>query len=245
VVTQEINDTVTVPFLSKNDIVNASMALLERHYKQPVTSIVSPIDVEAIVEKTLKYELVPEDFRMLFNDASILGATSSENKHILINSILYDDPSQNQRTRFTIAHEIGHVLLHASISMNSPHKQQLMDVNFAWSKTPSQVKEHKFSRPRDMFYPQTMRYTDLKGKSSRLEWQANFFASTLLVPPLLLDRVLRRVCRELKKIWYSGEAYHRVEELCVSRLRKFFDVSYEAMMCAMELFPLKQYFEAV
>ena len=70
-----------------------------------------PVPVESIAEHFLKYDLEITD-EGLFSDPSFLGGISFETNTIFVNASIEDHEG---RYTFTIAHEIGHHVLHKDL----------------------------------------------------------------------------------------------------------------------------------
>ena len=70
-----------------------------------------PVPVESIAEHFLKYDLEITDDG-LFADPTFLGGISFETKTIFVNTSIEDNEG---RYTFTIAHEIGHHVLHKDV----------------------------------------------------------------------------------------------------------------------------------
>ena len=70
-----------------------------------------PVPVESIAEHFLRYDLEITDDG-LFADPSFLGGISFETKTIFVNASIEDHEG---RYTFTIAHEIGHHVLHKDV----------------------------------------------------------------------------------------------------------------------------------
>jgi Zn-dependent peptidase ImmA (M78 family) len=236
-----------VKFLKRADIVQECTTLLEAFYGEKIHRIQPPVNVDELLEVYLRYSIVPENL-ITFLGEGILGATSPQDKCVYIESALYEakDPS---RGRFTLAHEIGHIILHVPYIENFDAKHELLDVKFQTLRQPhlnprienctpwSELSaiQHKRSNlnVREMGYSMT---------SSRREWQANYFASSLLVPPVLLDGILRGIVKTYKDVWNSGIAEHRVESMIYKQLQATFQVSYSVIVYAMEKFSIRDYF---
>ncbi len=107
-----------------------------------------PLDVESLVKELWNVEVLYEDIPQPA-DAEILGFTAPETGSIVVDSRVCNNP---RRVSFTVAHEAGHLSLHAF--MYAPHK------NRATKRTTS---------------------GKLDGTPS-MEWQANTYASFLLAP---------------------------------------------------------------
>lgn len=118
------------------------------------------------------------------------------------------------RWRFTLAHEIGHLILHSKILQNrlseKEDNEQTLSLNFSYSKS----------------------------NSDRLEIQANLFASTLLLPEkILLPRVASifieyRIHR--KQLYLDHQPVNKREVFDIlNKLSREFQVSVEALRIRM------------
>ena len=104
----------------------------------------------------------------------ILGRFDYQPRQILIDKIL---PSDSPRFRWTLAHEVGHFVLHRKLNprMISRDTPQLVDTR----------EELRFIR--------TARWSEL----AWVEWQANQFASGLLLPRAIVFTAVFEVQRQL------------------------------------------------
>lgn len=162
-----------VPYLSEEQIERDAAALLGEYAQKRGAGIEPPIPIEEIVEKHLKLRFEFDDTHRLFGvprdpegDADILGAIFFNDRRIVIDQSL--DPEENSfkegRYRFTLAHEGGgHWRLHRHLFAKDPAQTALFD-----SPTPPAV---------------ICRSSQAK---ERVEWQADFYASCLLMPKDLL-----------------------------------------------------------
>lgn len=129
-----------------------------------------PLDVEVIVESDLKLELLPESgvFKACGADALLL----SNRKTIIVDYDRFMKDSWQNRLRFTIAHEIGHYVLHEHV---------FKDVTF------SSVEEwaNFFESIPDESY-------------NWLEWQCDEFAGRLLIEGELLRQKFDESVKEAK-----------------------------------------------
>ena len=116
------------------------------------------VDVELIVERNLSLLIIPvPDLRYQAHTEAYLSGDLRE--------IVYDPASPDVRIRFSIAHEIGHYLLHKGLIA------KLRSSSYeAW-------KEMQQNLPEALW--------------GRAEFQAREFAGRLLVPPSLLIQELR------------------------------------------------------
>jgi len=95
-----------------NEVIEAkALSLLEEFYLRPVINSDAPIPVERIAEQHLNYEIdVIEEDALLNPD--ILGGVVFDERIIQVSSSVTDHEG---RYNFTIAHEIGHHVLHRKI----------------------------------------------------------------------------------------------------------------------------------
>jgi hypothetical protein len=113
-----------------------------------------PVPVEDILERHLGFALTFADLAAIFERGGVLGATWMGSREVVIDQQLDPDvhPESEGRFRFTLAHEIGHCVLHgASLGL----------------------------------LPTTLS-TELRLTKNPIEWQADYFASCLLMPRELL-----------------------------------------------------------
>ncbi len=97
---------------------------------------------------------------VLYNEDKILGKCDFENKQILINSKILDSP----RHSFVLAHEFGHLILHREIL----------------------ISQDKYNSFEDSLYNITTGKHELINARNWIEWQANYFATCLLLPARVL-----------------------------------------------------------
>jgi len=162
-----------VPYLSEEQIERDAAMLLCEYAQKRGAVIEPPVPIEDIVEKHLRLTIEFDDTHRLFGvtrdlvgDADILGAIFFDDRRIVIDESL--DPEENAfkegRYRFTLAHEGGgHWRLHRHLFAKNPAQTALFDLP---------------TRPAVI-----CRYSQAK---ERVEWQADFYASCLLMPKDLL-----------------------------------------------------------
>jgi len=166
--------TRSVPYLADEAIERDAAALLIEYARARGVTIEPPIPIEDIVEKYLKLGLEFNDTHRLFGvprsgiglDPDILGAMFFNEARIVIDESLdpEENPSKEGRYRFTVAHEGGgHWRLHRYLFANDPAQAIL----FGGQATPSVI----------------CRSSQAK---ERVEWQADFYASCLLMPRKLV-----------------------------------------------------------
>jgi Zn-dependent peptidase ImmA (M78 family) len=71
-----------------------------------------PVDIERVIEDTMGISIIP--IKSLQKSCDMEGFISKDFKKIYVDEDLYMDDRYYKRVRFTIAHEIGHLLLHRS-----------------------------------------------------------------------------------------------------------------------------------
>ena len=193
-----------VPYLAEEAIERNAEALLAEFAHARDVVIEPPILIEDIVEKHLKLGIEFDDTHDLFGiprtglDLSqgpdILGAMFFDEKRIVIDESLdpEENPAREGRYRFTLAHEGGgHWRLHRSLYARDP----MQAAQFGGSSAPSVICRSIQA-------------------NERVEWQANFYASCLLMPRNLVFRAWKREFgdlepRKLIKISGKPEDYDR------------------------------------
>jgi hypothetical protein len=131
-----------------------------------------PVDIDRIIEFGLKLRIEPVTNLKSHND--IEAFLSNNLKTILIDSESFLNPHFESRTRFSLAHELGHYFLHQDF-----------------------YKEVKFNSPEEW-----INYL-MKLDPNDLEWyekHANEFAGRLLVPIKPLTEMISSLHDELKSM---------------------------------------------
>ncbi|MCS3528652.1 ImmA/IrrE family metallo-endopeptidase [Chryseobacterium sp. JUb7] len=129
-----------------------------------------------------KYQLKIEYVNLLNNDnTSLLGYFDSENNKILIDYSIIG----TERFPFTLAHEIGHFVLHRNLKMN-----QIIYNNF-----------------KDSVHNIFSQQYELKNDRNWIEWQANCFASSILMPHTSILARLIEVQRKMGVSRNQGSIY--------------------------------------
>lgn len=163
-----------VPYLHEEQIERDAAELLAEFAQARNVAIAPPIPVEDIVEKHLKLGIEFDDMHRLFNhprsspsaDSDIVGAIWFDDRRIVIDESLdpVENPSKEGRYRFTLAHEGGgHWRLHRNLFAKDPAQVSL----FNEPASPSVVCRSSQSK-------------------EPVEWQADFYASCLLMPRKLV-----------------------------------------------------------
>lgn len=97
-------------FISDDDLEGHALAFLKQHH--PSLSI--PVPIENILGRQLKVKLIP--LADLKSDFGIDGCLARDMKQIFVDMDLM--MNVEFRTRFTIAHEVGHLVLHQEYIRN-------------------------------------------------------------------------------------------------------------------------------
>lgn len=157
-----------VPYLAEEAIERDAAALLAEFAHAKGIVLEPPIPVEDIVEKHLKLRIEFDDLHARHNvprpengQTDILGAIYGDGS-IFIDETLDPDenPAREGRYRFTLAHEGGgHWRLHQNLIVEDTAQASLFDVDRA----PKFICRSSQAR-------------------ERVEWQADFYASCLLMP---------------------------------------------------------------
>jgi Predicted Zn peptidase len=163
-----------VPYLDEQRIERDAAALLSEYQQARGVAITRQVPIEDIVEKYLKLGIEFDDMHRLLNhprsglgrDPDILGAMFFDERRIVIDQSLDPEanPSMEGRYRFTLAHEGGgHWRLHRHLFAQDPAQASLSN-----EAAPPLV---------------VCRSSQAK---ERIEWQADFYASCLLMPRKLV-----------------------------------------------------------
>ena len=86
--------------------------IAERFRSEYIFNDSIPVDIERIIESTMGICIIP--VKSLQHDCDMEGFISRDFKSIYLDEDLYMDDRYYKRVRFTIAHEIGHLVLHRS-----------------------------------------------------------------------------------------------------------------------------------
>jgi hypothetical protein len=165
-----------VPYLAEEVIERDAAALLAEFARARGITIAPPIPIEDVVEKHLKLGIEFNDTHCLFGlprygrDPDILGAMFFDERRIVLDESLdpEENPAKEGRYRYTLAHEGGgHWRLHRHLFANDSGQAAL----FAGPAPPSVI----------------CRSSQAK---ERVEWQADFYASCLLMPRELVFAAL-------------------------------------------------------
>lgn len=153
-----------VPWLSKKTISEHTSDLLTHYQELTGNKIAPPIPVEDIIERYLGLTLSFEDLEEKLGMRKVLGATYIKKKEISINTGLLDDKNEG-RMIFTCAHEVGHWEL---------HREFVAEANRSFADDAIICRTSSDREP--------------------IEWQADYYASSLLMPEDSVKEAFNEVC---------------------------------------------------
>lgn len=142
-----------VPWLSKKTIADAAAGVIAGYEAKINRPVQPPIPVEAIIERGLGVKLGFVDLRKKLELNDVLGAIYIKDELICVDQSLAQYPNEG-RLYFTFAHETGHWVLHRRL-IDQAHRHGCEDI---------------------------LIFCRLKDAKKPVEWQADYFASCLLMP---------------------------------------------------------------
>lgn len=151
---------VHVPYLTLKEIERSADELLAQ-YSAAHGALGGAIDVDFVIERMLGLELAVMDLKGLLGNPDVLGATVVDQERVYVDQSLEKNPG---RFSFTLAHEVGHWVLHRPHLATHPEGSALFDLS-------------EFVEPQPATAP---------GRKPRVEWQADQFAACLLMPGKLV-----------------------------------------------------------
>lgn len=227
------------PYLTEASIDAEAAALVQAVFGGPWQQL-KPIDLESII-----YEHLSPKESLSFNDEAdlplvegelVLGKTLPIRGKILLNRALKADLEAG-RARFTLAHELGHWMLHRKLFLAN---RDALDL-FATMQV--QEEDFEFVGLSRAVFPKSCR----AGAVAREEWQANRFAVALLINAEVLRNeflsrfdvpVVARSSREWnvprRNLRDLASELGRVSVRGHPALRDVFGLSVEAMAIALE-----------
>lgn len=164
-----------VPFLTREQIEAAAGDLLSRYGARYGLIDKPPVPADEILDVFLKVSFGFDDLpKRLEVDFDVFGATWVDTREVLIDESLDPKryPQMMGRFKFTVGHETGHWELHRVYLEADLDQGQLFESERAPSVIcrTSQAKE-------------------------RIEWQADFFSSCLLMPKIMVQESWKHRCR--------------------------------------------------
>jgi len=196
-----------VPWLTKNSIAAAASGVLVDYEAKIKRRVHPPIPVENIIERGLSLKLGFIDLRKKLQLDDVLGATYVKEKLICVDRSLAKDENEG-RLCFTFAHEAGHWVLHRALVDQTcrtgggsayirlrRNKLESTGLNKFESNLGQSSKSDGFGA----ISPSTFKPSEggfifcrIKDAKKPIEWQADYFASCMLMPE---EAVRNAFCR--------------------------------------------------
>lgn len=153
-----------IPWLAKNKIAAEATNLLNDYEIIVQDQVQPPIPVDHIIEYGLKLGLEFTDLRAALQMDDVLGATYIKRRRICVDKSLLACPTEG-RLCFTMAHEAGHWILHRKLIEHACRSDQQGGFIFC----------------------------RIKDAQKAIEWQADYFASCLLMPESAVRRAFGNI----------------------------------------------------
>lgn len=224
-----------LPVLSWDEIDIIAETML-KDYNPELLSTPQPVDIELLMQDYLKLYV---EYQYLSNNESILGMMVFHNMNGIVvyependgikrinakaNTVIIDnsllEQSQRNRYRFTMAHEAGHATLHQLY-----FTRQMNDMASAarLGSYASEIRRCVKCRAVDVNVKSRLLETD----DDWMEWQANAFASAILLPKSMVFKVTEDCKRRYPT--FCDKPASTVYEQYIAGI---FDVSREAARC--------------
>lgn len=151
-------ENITAPILNYDQILQESEKFLRNYH--PTRSM--PVPIHEIIDIKIGIHIFPQF--MMEKNIGLVGFLTNDFSTIYVDENVHE--YQEARFRFTLAHEIGHMIL---------HKSMYKDLSFSSAEEWKQIQSSMKDDVRQWF-----------------EWQANCFAGLILVPRDELATNVRR-----------------------------------------------------
>lgn len=161
----KMDHSMKIPWMSKKAISSKAEALIRDFERKAGYPVSPPIPVDQIIERSLGLEIQYVDLEKILRTKDVLGAIYAKSKRMCINERLFEHSSEG-RLAFTCAHEAGHWVLHRRY-MGFNGKDESRQGAVAGT---------------------------MAGAGDTMEWQADYFASCLLMPEEAIREAFRKIC---------------------------------------------------
>lgn len=188
-----MSESIIAPFKNHDHIAREAQNFLKKYH--PLDAY--PIPIEEIIEFQLKIDIIP--LPNMHKTFGIDGFLSSDRASISVDEGIYQ--SRPGGYRFTLAHEVGHYILHKAI-----YEQGHFDSIKEWQSFIGRLSPKQYSW---------------------FEWQAYEFAGLILVPTTHLDKRLRHHEKYIKSLGIQNEEV--ILDQAIEELSKDFVVSREVI----------------
>ena len=162
---------VLVPFKNHDHIKKIASDFLRKYHPKDTY----PTPIEEIIELKLNIDIIP--IPGLHETLEVDGFISADLSSISVDEYVYKH--RHGRYRFTLAHEIGHAIMHEGV-----YKHHGFNTTEEWKKFMENFPEDQWSW---------------------LEWQANQFAGLILVPSHHLEKRLGYHSKQIKALGIKNE----------------------------------------
>lgn len=164
--------------------------------KQYHPSLEIPIPVEDILDLQMGLNIFP--FPRLYKDFRLNGFLSADMSTIYVDQVQYEQ--FNEKYRYTLAHELGHYVLHKSVYENLPFK------------SPDEFARWRLSVP--------------PAEISWFETHGDWFAGHLLVPTSHLEEICRDIVLKYQgTFWEFDTIPDDIWSYISNEIATYFDVS--------------------
>lgn len=163
-----------VPWLLKKTIADAAAGVIAGYAAKLNRPVQPPIPVEEIIERSLSMTLEYTDLKKKLELNDVLGAIYISDERICVDQELADHPNEG-RLCFTLAHETGHWVLHRTL-IDRAQRNGCAD---------------------------TFIFCRLKDAKEPIEWQADYFASCLLMPVAAVKNAFRTIFGSKPLVLYN------------------------------------------
>ncbi len=203
-----------VPRISKKKIESLAAEVC-RWFDNEILLVPTSVDIWKIYIKLAEkksFVFLYEDLNPSQNENRILGKFCYGTPPRIILDQKHEESDSSMRVRFTLAHELGHFVLHRHRKIKNT--EVLIDT--------------EEELPRYFITP--------KNNRNWVEWQANYFAGALLIPPIPLKKKLKEIHKEMNirrnvgKIYLDNSASNTKDFLeTLAKLVLFYNVSQTCM----------------
>lgn len=179
----------TTKYISKSELEQEAENFLSQFSPSSLEEA-KPLDIEYIIENDLNLNIIyrkldiknnllgmiilnPMKIKCIDEETGEIYDESFDRNNILINSFLAEDDSQEHRLRFTLAHEVGHWYLHRQEAYIDDGQSSLFDMSYS---------KNRIDRYVDSKSTTKLLSKKIVTDEDRREWQANYFASCILMP---------------------------------------------------------------
>ena len=187
-------DDVFVPYKNHDHIEKVAADFLHKYHPKDVY----PTPIEEIVEFKLSIDIIP--IPGLHEIIEIDGFISSDLSNISVDEYVYKH--RQGRYRFTLAHEVGHAIMHEGV-----YRHRGFNTTGDWKDFMETFPENEWSW---------------------LEWQANQFAGLVLVPSHHLEKRVKYHSKQIRALGIKSEDV--IMDRIIELLARDFVVSREVIL---------------